>query len=144
MSEQDLDRSEAATPHKLSEARKRGQVAKSADLVSAVVCCAAAAAFSARGWDGVTRLFTLDRQLLGNGLQSAQQVRDPMVLWGVASQVLSSGLAMLAPWLALIAAAAILANIGQTGPVWSWHPIKPDWLVCKLTPAGRALFDIRH
>lgn len=26
---------------------------------------------------------------------------------------------------------------------WFENPIKPDWLVCKLTPSGRALFDIR-
>lgn len=24
---------------------------------------------------------------------------------------------------------------------WFENPIKPDWLVCKLTPAGRALFE---
>lgn len=26
---------------------------------------------------------------------------------------------------------------------WFTNPLKPDWLVCKLTPAGRALFDHR-
>src|SRR3546814_9476555 len=25
---------------------------------------------------------------------------------------------------------------------WFENPIKPEWLVCKLTPAGRALLDI--
>ncbi|MGO1117274.1 hypothetical protein ACTL6U_01105 [Rhodovibrionaceae bacterium A322] len=24
---------------------------------------------------------------------------------------------------------------------WFSNPLKPDWLVCKMTPAGRALFD---
>jgi hypothetical protein len=27
---------------------------------------------------------------------------------------------------------------------WFENPIKPDWLVCKLTSSGRALFDIRQ
>lgn len=26
---------------------------------------------------------------------------------------------------------------------WFENPIKPDWLVCKLTQQGRALFEIR-
>jgi len=37
MAEQDLDRNHAATPHKLREARKRGQVAKSADFISTAI-----------------------------------------------------------------------------------------------------------
>jgi hypothetical protein len=27
---------------------------------------------------------------------------------------------------------------------WFANPLKPDWLVCKLTPAGRALFAPRE
>ena len=37
MAEQDLDRNEAATPYKLEKARDKGQVSKSADVVSASV-----------------------------------------------------------------------------------------------------------
>jgi hypothetical protein len=33
-------------------------------------------------------------------------------------------------------------NAGWAEP-WFENPIKPDWLVCKLTAQGRALFDIR-
>ena len=43
MADHDLDRNESATPHKLSEARRRGQVAKSAEVVSACVFAAAVA-----------------------------------------------------------------------------------------------------
>lgn len=26
---------------------------------------------------------------------------------------------------------------------WFANPLKPDWLICRLTPAGRALFESR-
>lgn len=145
--EQELDRNEAATPHKLEEARKRAQVAKSADVVSAVIFTAAAAAFAARGWDATVHLFGLDRQLLGALLTQAQHGRDANFLVGAIAQTLTAGLGLLVPWLTLIVLTAILANMGQTGPIWSWHPIKPDWQ--RLSPAVgfkriwslRTLFD---
>ena len=45
MAEQDSDRSEQATPHRLEEARKKGQVAKSVDFLS----CAAIAVLTVVG-----------------------------------------------------------------------------------------------
>ena len=55
--EQELDRNDAATPYKLEQARKKGQVFKSADVVSALVFAAAVVYFYARGWDAVSAQF---------------------------------------------------------------------------------------
>lgn len=145
--EQELDRNEAATPHKLAEARKRGQVAKSADVVSATVFAAAAVALSARGWDGLTSLFKLDRLFLAMASGSDTGGPSGWRLWELSRQLLSTGLQLILPLLALVALAAVLANMAQTGPVWSWQPLKPDWQ--RLNPAAgfkrfwtpRTLFD---
>jgi flagellar biosynthetic protein FlhB len=148
-SEQDLDRNEAATPHKLDEARKRGQVAKSADVVSALVFTAGTVALYAKGWDNLVELFKFDRHLLGfahaagnaGGAQAGWQLVDLL------AHVLQSGLALVLPAMAALMITAILANVAQTGPVWSWHPVKPDWQ--RLNPVTgfkrvvslRTLFD---
>jgi flagellar biosynthesis protein FlhB len=127
-SEQDLDRNEAASPHKLDEARKRGQVAKSADVVSALVFTVGTVAFYAKGWDGLVDLFKLDHLLFGfarGAAGSGSQVG--WHLFDMAAHVLRSGLMLVLPAMAALMIAGVLANIGQTGPVWSWHPIQPDW-----------------
>jgi flagellar biosynthesis protein FlhB len=146
--EQELDRNEAASPHKLAEARKRGQVPKSADIVSAVVFTVGSVTLYAQGWDSLVELFKFDRHLLGfarsgtgGGAQAGWQLFD------LAAHVLQSGLMLVLPAMGALMIAAVLANIGQTGPVWSWHPVTPDWT--RLNPMTgfkrvmslRTLFD---
>lgn len=125
-SEQDLDRNEAATPHKLDEARKRGQVAKSSDVVAAVVFTVGTVALYAKGWDGLVDLFRFDRHLLGFA-RSGSSAQAGWQLFDLSAHVLRSGLLLVLPAMAALMIAAILTNLGQTGPVWSWHPVKPDW-----------------
>ncbi len=125
--EQDLDRSEAASPHKLAEARKRGKVAKSADLVSAIVLSVASAIFFAKGWPTLVDLFRLDQQLLVMAGLGVSDQASAAWLWSVLAHSLERALGLLLPMLALIMAAGVVANVVQTGPVLSLHPITPDW-----------------
>jgi len=135
MADQDLDRNEAATPYKLQKAREKGQVAKSPDVATAVVLAIALAWLVAQGWEGLRALARLDRLLL-----SQTGTVSPFAL---AEQALSSALAMLAPFLAFIVIGAILANLGQTGPVFTFQPLAPD--ATRLDPANgfRRLFSMR-
>ncbi|MNL31888.1 flagellar biosynthesis protein FlhB [compost metagenome] len=64
MAEQDLDRNQDATPYKLQRARERGQVAKSVDVVSAVVFFAVAVYLTWRGFGAAADQFRFDRALL--------------------------------------------------------------------------------
>lgn len=145
--EQELDRSESASPYKLTEARKRGQVARSADVVSALVITMAAVLLYAKGWDVLVELFKLDRFLLLRTNGVGQQLPSAWALWELLANALQASLLMLLPIAAALLIVAVLANIVQTGPMWSWHPIKPDWQ--RLNPiAGfrrvwsmRTLFD---
>ncbi|HEX5682640.1 MAG TPA: EscU/YscU/HrcU family type III secretion system export apparatus switch protein [Ideonella sp.] len=146
-SEQDLDRNEAATPHKLDEARKKGQVAKSADMVSALVFTVGAVALYAKGWEKLVELFRFDHHLMGFARAARGGPDDGWRLWDLAAHVVQGGLVLVLPAMGALMIAGILANIGQTGPIWSWHPVKPDWN--RLNPMNgfkrvmslRTLFD---
>lgn len=145
--DQDQDRNESATPHKLSEARKRGQVAKSAEVVSAAVLCAAMVVLQAKGWDVLVSLFKLDQRVLSLARSAAAGDTSGWQAVDLALQALRSGLDLVLPAMAAVMLVGILANVAQTGGVWSWHPIKPDWN--RLNPAQgfkrvmsiRTLFD---
>ncbi|MDA8456947.1 EscU/YscU/HrcU family type III secretion system export apparatus switch protein [Acidovorax sp. GBBC 3334] len=142
--QQDLDRNEAATPYKLQKAREKGQVSKSADVVSALVLVVAVAYLAGQGWDMAQAQFRLDRMVI---LQST--VRDPggAALWPLVSRLLQDTLLWLAPFCAAVVIAALLGNVLQTGPIFSSEPITADF--SRLNPANgfkrifsaRALFD---
>lgn len=141
--EQELDRNDAATPYKLEQARRKGQVARSADVVSAIVFGVAVVYFYARGWDFVMSQFQFDAELF----KRAVAVSNPDQLWELAEQSCRAAMMLLLPAFATIMVAAILGNVLQTGPVLSLHPIQPDWQ--RLNPASglkrvlsiRILFD---
>ncbi len=142
MAEQDLERSEAATPFKLKKAQERGQVARSADFVAAAVFAAAMAFVGWQGWDATTSLLRTCRALLA-GLGSAHEGL-PRAL---AARMLADAGAVLLPFLLLLGATAVLATWLQTGVVLSAQPLKPDFT--RLNPATglkrllslRTLFD---
>jgi flagellar biosynthetic protein FlhB len=127
-SEQELDRNEAATPHKLSEARKRGQVAKSADVVAALVLTAASVLLYSNGWSDVIELFKLDKHLLAFAKSTNAHADSGWWLVDLSVHVLQTGLGLVLPAMGAVMIVAVLANMIQTGgPVWSWHPVKADW-----------------
>ena len=70
MSEQDLDRNEEASPHKLAEARKRGQVAKSTDVLSLAILGVATAGLFALAF-GLSQQITAPIDALLNPLWPA-------------------------------------------------------------------------
>lgn len=145
MAEPDQDRTEPATPYKREEARRRGQVAKSLDTNSFLILAAALVAMLLWG-----------AQLLEEGTRALRDVLsmagalsfDPVSLsrWGAA--VVRASLYSLAPPLLLIIAAGLVANLVQMGPIFSTHPIKPDFQ--RLNPlqgfkriySTKALFEI--
>jgi len=144
MADEDLDRNDAATPHKLDEARKRGQVAKSGDVVSAVVFLTATAYLSASSWELLKAQFHLDHALLAT---LAHGVDGPALLWQRVDHAVRATAFLLLPLLCAILAAAIVGNLAQIGFVLSTHPLKPDWQ--RINPATglkrlvsmRTLFD---
>lgn len=140
MAEQDFDRTEAATPYKLEQAKEKGQAGKSADVISALVFTVAAALLYWRGWDGIARLFAYDQALL---VHAGRMQATPAALWQAAGGMVREGVAMLVPFLGAIAIAAVVGNLAQTGPMLSAHPIKPDFERLNPTAGFKRLLSVR-
>ncbi|PHV12883.1 flagellar biosynthesis protein FlhB [Chitinimonas sp. BJB300] len=140
MAEQELDRNEQATPFKLEQARKKGSVAKSQDAVYVAVLCALVIFLYSFGWQAINRFLSVAQITLGHA------GRNDWSQGGVVAWLCAALLACLQPFLPLLLAlmiAAILASLAQTGPVFSTHPIKPDFN--RLNPAAgfKRLFSIK-
>ena len=135
MADQDLDRNEAATPHKLEKAREKGQVVRSQDVTTVVVLAVAVSWVYAQGWEGVRALFQFDRLLLSQTGNAAP--------FALATHAISHVLSMLAPFFGLLMIAAVISNIAQTGPVFTFQPLAPD--VTRLNPANgfKRVFALR-
>src|ERR1700740_2377947 len=110
--DQDLERNEQATPHKLEEARKRGQIARSQDassfavLVVAMLACYAFLAPAVKGLSMLlVRGLTLDPSVL-NDVASVSQLTG----WGLHAAML-----VLAPLLFAVVVVALLTSLLQSG-----------------------------
>jgi flagellar biosynthetic protein FlhB len=140
MAEQDSDRSEQATPHRLEEARKKGQVAKSVDFLSCAAIAVLTVVVQASGWDGLGKLLSMAQRTLA---------RAPGLEWSVANlaawsgQLLLAVLLLLAPLLMALVIAAVLSNLAQTGPVFSAHPVKPDFKRLNPVDGFKRIFSMR-
>lgn len=139
--DQDLDRNEQATPFKLEEARKRGQVARSMEASSLAVLLAALLASYALMQPAVQAMAAL----LARGLVApAGLTVDAAGAARLLSTGLLSALSVLAPLLFAVAVMALLAGLLQSGGlVFSSTPIKPDFT--RLNPAQgfKKLFSAR-
>ncbi len=131
MADEDQDRSEAATPFKLDEARRRGVVAKSPEVNTAAAMLSGLLAIAAFGPWISHRLLSIAQGVFAAADHPAI---DPAHLqaWlgGIGRQVLFA----LSPLFALVVCAGVVANILQSGPVFSAEPLKPDF--DRLNPAS--------
>jgi flagellar biosynthesis protein FlhB len=145
MAEQEQNRSEAATPFKLREAKKKGSVAKSMDLNSVFVIAAFLACLLLWSGSAAKDQLMLDAQLLK---QAGSLVFTPAQAMSWIGNLLVITLLMLAPLFLALMAAGIASCLVQHGPVFSTHPLKPDFN--RLNPmqgfkrifAKRSLFDL--
>ncbi|MBN8800767.1 MAG: EscU/YscU/HrcU family type III secretion system export apparatus switch protein [Stenotrophomonas acidaminiphila] len=140
MAEGDQDKTEKPTQHRMEQARRQGQVAKSPDLV------------------GVSSLlvFVLAFVALASGLATAMAVQmRQMIAMAGARPHMGSGFAawlgqllgklgpQLIPLVLAMVVVAIAANVLQTGPVFSTHPVKPDFKRMHPGNAVKRLFSMR-
>lgn len=139
MADEDFDKSEAASPHKLQRAREQGQVPKSTEVVTAVVLVTAIAMLHAKGMDGILREFRFDFTVL----QRAARAEDGAELVALTGAMLAHFLAVLLPFLITIVLAAIAGNLLQTGPLFAPKALKPDWSRLNPVKGLHQLLSIR-
>ncbi|MEH6541748.1 EscU/YscU/HrcU family type III secretion system export apparatus switch protein [Halopseudomonas sp.] len=118
------EKTEEASSFKLQEARKKGQVARSQELLSFAMVFAFVIAFSATAGSVATVVATHTHWWLLNANNLA-------VGWGGAFAQGGASLARLAyafsPVVAALVVVAILTNLIFNGPVFSSAPLKPDF-----------------
>jgi flagellar biosynthesis protein FlhB len=117
------DRTEQATPRRRDEARKKGQVAKSREIPSALVLLA-----------GLSVLFVLSAHLYGQLSTlmahlfkvSTTFAISPANLQALNVNILWTIFVILGPILVAIFAVAILSNYIQIGSLFTLEPLKPN------------------
>ncbi len=127
------DKTEPATPKKREEARKKGQVGKSREIPSVAVLAA-----------GVLFLYFGGRRLtaaLGNLIERAfnyvpsMKAGDFNIVY-FSHQYLEAYIFMILPMLATLVVVALVANLAQTGFIWSVEPLAPK--ASKISPVEGA------
>lgn len=122
--ERDEERTEPATPRRREEARERGQVARSADLSSAVILLAAVLALKFLGKPLIGGLFASAASVL-EGLALVDG--DPAALlthFGGAFAAVALGFL---PFIGIVLAAALAVNLAQVGFLFTARPLTPDF-----------------
>ena len=140
MADEDQDKSEQATPHKLEEAKKKGQVPKSMDTNSWAVVLVAFLVLVGFGISMVNSLLYVMKFLLS---QSANIDVTKESSIKIMSESIGYGISTIWPlWLALMVV-SIAVILFQTGPIFSFFPVKPD--LKRLSPiAGfKRLFSLK-
>jgi flagellar biosynthetic protein FlhB len=116
------ERTEPATPRRREEARERGHVARSSDLSSAVVLLAAVLALEFLGRPLTGGIFSAAAGVLG-GLGRLDG--DGGNLFLACGSLFSAALLGFAPFLLIVVAAALGANLLQVGFLFTGHPLVP-------------------
>jgi flagellar biosynthetic protein FlhB len=128
----DEERTEQATPRKRQEARRKGQVARSAEVNAACVFLAFVLVMPfVLHWGGERLLLTVQ-----HGLMAAGSLRpSEMVLW--------SALALCAPVVGLAMLTAFAVNLLQVGFTLSAYPLQPDLNRIDPIKGFQRLFSMR-
>jgi len=137
---QDQDKTEQPTPHRLEEARSRGEIAKSTDATGAIVMIAFAAIVALTGaW--VATSFARATQRLIEFAGNAPALNGAFTGW--VSHTYAPVWQALTPLVLGLIVAAIAANVLQTGPVFTTHPLKPDFKRMNPAQTVKRIFSMR-
>ena len=134
MSGSSSEKTEPPTPKRLRDARKKGQVAKSKEVVSAAIVVSLLFSLTA-GADYYLGLF---RDLLAMPLW-LEQVTFEEAFDDMVRKSFILALSLIAPPVGTALVVAVLANVAQVGALFVTEPLKPD--LKRLNP-GKALKNI--
>jgi len=114
VAEQEQNRTEQATPFKLEEARKQGQVAKSLDFNTLVMIWGLLALAMIWGASAWRELGQMSHELF----VSSADLNPSLDNSGWMAGLVRAFVSLMAPVLLVCAVLAVLGNLVQTGPVF--------------------------
>ena len=133
------ERTEQPTPLRLDEARRRGQVAYSRDLTSAVLVLGSALLLAILGPRLMDKAVAMMSALLQDGGAAGGVAASRGALWAAAWPLLTD-LALLASGLVAV---AVLVNVLQVGFMAEGERLTPDWGRISMTAGLRRLASSR-
>ncbi|NLW07572.1 MAG: flagellar biosynthesis protein FlhB, partial [Clostridia bacterium] len=116
------EKTEEATPHRLQEVRRKGQVARSNDLSTALVLLAGVLFLY---WRRQEFMFAITGLLTSFLQVNWQQELDAGTFISLAAYLIVEMAALLLPLVALAVLVGLVANFAQTGFIFSLHPLTP-------------------
>jgi flagellar biosynthetic protein FlhB len=134
------ERTESATPRRREEVRQRGQVARSADVNSAVALLAGV--LFLRSWGENLVSWSLD--LLRTTLTNLNQpdLTPETAVQGLLSFALFSA-AVLGPIFGVMVVSGVVANVAQSGFLFTLRPLMPDFSRLNPLQGATRLFSPR-
>lgn len=136
----DDERTEDPTPRRLEEARNKGQVARSQELVTFAVLVAG---FGTLVWNGAALLDTLRRTMIGNLRFDYKTLVDPEQLLIHFGQSLQDALLTILPILGATLLATFAASMAMSGWLFTFEAVAPKF--DKLNPLSglKRMFSVR-
>lgn len=140
MATEDQDKTEEPTSYKLEEARKRGEVAKSADVTGTAVMAAFAVTFAmTAAW--VMRSLAQATQETLSLAGAKPMIGKGLMAW--LQETYFPVLQSLTPLALALIVVAVVVNVMQTGPIFSTHPITPDFKRLNPMQVVKRLFSMK-
>lgn len=127
---EDGEKTEEPTEHKLQEARKKGQVMKSQEVISLLLLVAVAAALSSTGPPAGRLLMRYTREIY-EAIPSLDLASGNTAWLFVLGMIKVSAMVLL-PILAAAFVMAIIGNVAQTGFIFTAEPLTPK--ASKISP----------
>lgn len=116
------EKTEPATPKRREKAREKGQVARTAELGTAVILLAGFGVLSMWASGASHSLFELMRQYLGGGIRLEPDVG---VVQSLFLHILLGAATVVAPLMAVAVLVGVAAQLVQVGFLFSSEPLKP-------------------
>lgn len=134
------DKTEQPTPYRLEQARQKGSVAKSIELNGWIALVVGCAFLTMAGSAMVEAVLALARYTFANAARLPLDVDTSALALG---EGVVSALAMIAPFLAVMAITAIVANLAQIGGLFAPGLVTPNFT--RLNPAEglKRIFAVR-
>ncbi len=138
--QQEQDKTEKATPYKLREAKKRGQVAKSQETNSFILLALALGVTYLVAEETIMRLLNLCRLLFSKLFQMQIEITN---LSRMTEGLIAEAIGIVALPIIVIMVGGILSNVIQTGPIFSFFPLKPDFKRINPVSGFKRLFSLK-
>jgi flagellar biosynthesis protein FlhB len=137
------DKTEEASPHKMQEARKKGQIAKSKDLPSALLMIVGFAALSSQTSTLGHAIRDLGREMMSSVEPLSRVDLTPAIALDLVTRCINLVLMLTAPILGGVMVVALLTNFLLVGPLFTMATLKPDLKKLNPLPAVKNWFKVK-